>query len=218
MSEEETLQPTVVGILGNETSEMIDQKLAEMSTFELNTNSDLGLQLSPAADVPAATFTQVEVPLEEEPTHGQVILTSKRRKIHKKTSKEAVRDCTICHKKVAKIEQHLDKVHRNLLPEHRKFLMLFYFTKNARGPVSQCVNCPLRMTNPRRHNNDFPRHIILKVRNKKSDEEFPPQIRELSERNDLGPKSAELLEEYSKKGLTCHQTLIIRDAVCSIKN
>ena len=74
--------------------------------------------------------------------------------------------------------------------------MSFYSTKNARGPVSQCVICPLRMTNPRRHNNDFPRHIILKVRNKKSDEEFPPQIRELSERNDLGPKSAEMLEEY----------------------
>ena len=122
-------------------------------------------------------------------------MTSKRRKIHKKTSKEAVRDCTLCRKKVAKIGQHLDKVHRNLLPEHRKFLMLFYSTKNARGPVLQCVNCPLRMTNPRRHNNDFPRHIILKVRNKKSDEEFPPRIRELSERNDLGPKSAELLEE-----------------------
>ena len=52
------------------------------------------------------------------------------------------------------------------------------------------------MTNPRRHNNDFPQHIILKVRNKKSDEEFSPQIQELSERNDLGPKSAELLEEY----------------------
>ena len=196
MSEEETLQPTVIGILGNETSEMIDRQLAEMSSFDLNTISDLGFQLSPAADVPAATSTQVEVPLEEEPTHGQANLTSKRRKIHKKTSKEAVRDCTICRKKVAKIGQHLDKVHRNLLPEHRKFLMSFYSTKNARGPVSQCVNCPLRMTNPRRHNNDFPRHIILKVRNKKSDEEFPPQIRELSERNDLGPKSAELLEEY----------------------
>ena len=97
MSEEETLQPTVIGILGNETSEMIDRQLAEMSIFDLNTISDLGLQFSPAADVPAATSTQVEVPLEEEPTHGQVILTSKRRKIHKKTSKEAVRDCTICH-------------------------------------------------------------------------------------------------------------------------
>ena len=84
MSEEETLQPTIIGILGNETSEMIDRQLAEMSTFDLNTISDLGLQLSPAADVPAATSTQVEVPLEEEPTHGQVILTSKRRKIHKK--------------------------------------------------------------------------------------------------------------------------------------
>ena len=218
MSEEETLQPTVIGILGNDTSEMIDRQLAEMSTFDLNTTSDLGVQLSPAADLPAATSTQVEVPLEEEPTHGQANLTSKRRKIHKKTSKEAVRDCSICRKKVAKIGQHLDKVHRNLLPEHRKFLMSFYSTKNARSPVSQCVNCPLRMTNPRRHNNDFPRHIILKVRNKESDEEFPPQIRELSERNDLGPKSAELLEEYSKKGLTCHQTLIIRDAVCSIEN
>ena len=76
---------------------MIDRQLAETSTFDLNTISDLGVQLSPAADVPAATSTQVEVPLEEEPTHGQVILTSKRRKIHVKTSKEAVRDCTICH-------------------------------------------------------------------------------------------------------------------------
>ena len=84
MSEEETLQPTVIGILGNETSEIIDRKLAEMSNFDLNTISDLGLQLSPAADLPAATSTQVEVPLEEEPTHGQVLLTSKRRKIHKK--------------------------------------------------------------------------------------------------------------------------------------
>ena len=102
MSEEETLQPTVIGILGNETSEMIDRQLAEMSTFDLNTSSDLDLQLSPAADVPAATSTQVEIPLEEEPTHGQANLTSKRRKIHKKTSKEAVRDCTICRKKVAK--------------------------------------------------------------------------------------------------------------------
>ena len=78
MSEEETLQPTVIGILGNETSEMIDRQLAEMSNFDLNTISDLGLQLSPAADLPAATFTQVEVPLQEEPTHGQVLLTSKR--------------------------------------------------------------------------------------------------------------------------------------------
>ena len=69
MSEEETLQPTVIGILGNETSEMIDRKLAEMSNFDLNTISDLGLQLSPAADVPAATSTQVEVPLE--PWAGQ---------------------------------------------------------------------------------------------------------------------------------------------------
>ena len=143
---------------------MIDRQLVEMSTFDLNTISDLGLQLSPAADLPAATSTQVEIPLEEEPTHGQSNWTSKRRKIHQKTSKEAVGDCTICRKKVAKTEQHLDKVHRNLLPEHRKFLMSFYSTKNARGPVSQCVNCPLRMTNPRRHNIDFPRHIILKVR------------------------------------------------------
>ena len=125
MSEEETLQPTVIGILGNETSEMIDRQLAEMSTFDLNTISDLGLQLPPAADVPAATSTQVEVPLEEEPTHGQANLTSKRRKIHKKTSKEAVRDCTICRKKVEKIGQHLEKMPRNLLSEHRKFLMSF---------------------------------------------------------------------------------------------
>ena len=201
MSEEETLQPTVIGILGNETSEMIDRHLAEMSTFDLNTISDLNLQLSPAADVPAATFKQVEVPLEEEPSHGQAILISKRQKFHKKSSKEAVRDCAICHKKVLKIGQYLDKVHRNLLSEHRKSLMSFYSTKNARGPVSQCVKCPLRMTNPRRHDNDFPRHIILKVRNKKPGEEFPPQIWELSERNDLGPKSAELLEEYSEKDL-----------------
>ena len=57
MSEEETLQPTVIGILGNETSKMIDRQLTEMSTFDLNTISDLGLQLSPAADVPAATST-----------------------------------------------------------------------------------------------------------------------------------------------------------------
>ena len=47
MSEEETLQPTVIGILGNETSEMIDRQLAEMSSFDLNTIPDLGLQLSP---------------------------------------------------------------------------------------------------------------------------------------------------------------------------
>ena len=73
--------------------------------------------------------------------------------------------------------------------------MSFYSTKNALGPVSQCVNCPLKMTSPRSYNIDFSRHIILKVRNKKSDKEFPPQIRELSERNDLRPKSAELLEE-----------------------
>ena len=148
---------------------------------------------------------------------GRPIWLPNGEKITKKTSKEAVRDCTTCGKKVAKIGQHLDKVHRNLLPEHRKFLKSFYSTKNARGPVSQCVNCPLRMTNPRRHNNYFPRHIILKVRNKKSDKEFPPQIRELSEKKDLRPKSAELLEEYSKKGVTCHQPLIIRDAVCSIE-
>ena len=70
--------------------------------------------------------------------------------------------------------------------------MSFYSTKNARGTVSQCVNCPLRMTNPRRHNNDFPRHIILKVRNEQSDEDSLSQIRELSERLDLGPKLAEL--------------------------
>ena len=63
---------------------MIDRQLAEMSTFDLNTISDLGVQLSPAADVPAATFTQVEVPLEEESTHWQVLSTSKRRKIYKK--------------------------------------------------------------------------------------------------------------------------------------
>ena len=78
MSEEETIQSTVICILGNETSERIDRQLAEMSTFDLNTISDLGLQLSPAADLPAASSTQVEVPLED-PTHGQVILTSKRR-------------------------------------------------------------------------------------------------------------------------------------------
>ena len=58
------LQLPVIGILGNQTSEMFDQQLAEMSTFDLNTNSDLGLQLSPPpADLPAATSTQVEVPL-----------------------------------------------------------------------------------------------------------------------------------------------------------
>ena len=88
MSEEETLQPTVIGILGNETSEMIDRKLAEMSNFDLNTISDLGLQLSPAADLPAANSTQVEVPLEEEPIHGQANLTSKQRKIHKKNQRK----------------------------------------------------------------------------------------------------------------------------------
>ena len=192
MSEEETLQPKVIGILGNETSEMIDRQLAEMSTFDLNTISDLNLQLSPAADVPAATFKQVEVPLEEEPSHGQAILISKRQKFHKKSLKEAVRDCAICHKKVLKIGQYLDKVHRNLLSEHRKSLMSFYSTKNARGLVSQCIDCPLSMTNPRRHNNDSYRHILLKVKNKKSAEEFSPQIRELSERFDLGSKSAEL--------------------------
>ena len=142
MSEEETLQPTVIGILGNETSEMIDRQLAEMSNFDLNTVSDLGLQLSPAADPPAATSTQVEVPLEEKPTHGQANLTSKRRKIHKKTSKEAVRDCTICRKKVAKIGQHLDKVHRNLLIEHRRFLMSFYSTKNLERKSSSKVFQP----------------------------------------------------------------------------
>ena len=63
---------------------MIDRQLAEMSTFDLNTISDFGLQLSPDADLPAATSTQVEVPLEEEPTYGQAILTSKRQKIHRK--------------------------------------------------------------------------------------------------------------------------------------
>ena len=47
MREEESLQSTVIGILCNETSEMIDQKLAEMSTFDLNTISDLRLQLPP---------------------------------------------------------------------------------------------------------------------------------------------------------------------------
>ena len=83
MSEGETLQLPVIGILGIETSEMIDQQLAEMSIFDLNTISDLGLQLSPA-DLPAATTTQVEVTLEKEQTHGQAILTSKRQKIHKK--------------------------------------------------------------------------------------------------------------------------------------
>ena len=88
MSEEETLQPTVIGILGNETSEMIDRQLAEMSNFDLNTISDLGLQLFPAADLPAANSTQVEVPLEEEPTHGQANLTSKQRKIHKKNQRK----------------------------------------------------------------------------------------------------------------------------------
>ena len=96
--------------------------------------------------------------------------------------------------------------------------MSFYSTKNSRGPVSQCVNCPLRITHPRRHNNDFHRHIILKVRNKKSDEGFPPHLRELSERFDLGPQLAELYEDISKKGPTCHQTLLIRDAVCSAEN
>ena len=170
MSEEETLQSTVIGILENETSEMIDQKLAEMSTFDLNTISDPRLQPPPAADRPAATCKQVEVPLEEEPTHGQAILLSKR----------------------GKIGQRLEKVHRNLLSEHRKFLMSFYSTKKARGLVSQCVHCPLRLTNPRRHNNDFHRHIILKVKNKKSDKGFPPHWRELSERLDLGPKLADL--------------------------
>ena len=52
---------------------MIDRQLAEMSTFDLNTTSDLGLQLSPAADLPAATSTQVEVPLEKNQPMGRPI-------------------------------------------------------------------------------------------------------------------------------------------------
>ena len=114
MSEGETLQLPVIGILGNETSEMIDQQLAEMSFFDLNTISDLCLQLSPAADLPVATSTQVEVPLEEEPTHGQTILTSKRRKNHPKTSKEALRDCTVGLEKVAQKASTLTKCKESL--------------------------------------------------------------------------------------------------------
>ena len=63
-----------------------------------------------------------------------------------KSSREAVRDCIICRKLVAQGGQHLHKVHRNLLPRH------------------QSVNCPLRLTKPRRHKNDFLRHNILELK------------------------------------------------------
>ena len=83
------------------------------------------------------------------------------KKVHKKI-KGSSTSWSVCRKIVAQGGQHLDKVHRNLIPQH------------------QSVNCPLRMTKPRRHNNDFPRHNTLKVRIKKQDEEFAHQIRNSS--------------------------------------
>ena len=61
-------------------------------------------------------------------------------------SKFDFRVCTICQAKVKKIGQHLDKMHPELEDVHRKFLMSFFRTQNARITVFQCVNCPLRLT------------------------------------------------------------------------
>ena len=187
------MEPT----LGDTTNQLIDENLAEMADLNPNELPDLGLNESGLSQIMGATSTQVDPPLQQESPTAQAPKAKKSKKGRKKLRKFDLRDCTICRKKVSKIGQHLDKVHRTLSQEHRKFLMSFYSTQNARGQVHQCVNCPWRITNPRRHRQQFPQHILLKVQNKKSSAEFPPEIVELSERNDLGTYSSNLLQEYT---------------------
>ena len=179
MSQEDILNRSMEPTLGDITNEMLDEMVAEIADLPQNDLPDLGLNESGLSQIFEATSTQVEPPLQQEWPSAPAPTPKKSEKTQRRPRKFELRDCTICHKKVSKIGQHLDKVHRTLNQDHRKFLMSFYSTQNARGPVYQCVHCPLRITNPRRHRIQFPGHILLKVHNKKTAEEFPPEIVEL---------------------------------------
>ena len=198
MSEQDIINSSLVPTLGDTTNQIIDENLDEMADLEPNELPDLGLNESGLSQILGATSTQVDPPLQQEGPSAPACPPKKSDKRRRRTRKSKLRDCTICRKKVQKIGQHLDKVHRSLSQDHRKFLMSFYSTQYARGPVYQCVHCPLRMTNPRRHRIQFPRHVLLKVHNKKTAQEFPPEIAEVSEANDLGAYSAAALQKFTE--------------------
>ena len=163
--------------MGSATQQMLDAEIQKMESSTLENLPDLGLEMTHLGQlaIGTPTTTQVTRILDEEVQ--EVGKTSqKRKRTVKRSMRDTLRTCTICKKKVSKIGQHLDKVHSSIAPARRKFLMSFYSTQNARSTVYQCVNCPLRLTNKRRHLINYPRHIILTVKNKKSDAEFPPEI------------------------------------------
>ena len=175
--------------LGEQTQQMLDQEIQNMQQNETSFPPELNLDLSLLSNESPMDTTQTEPT--PGPSNGPRTTPKKGRKPNKKVtqgSKFDFRVCTICQTKVKKIGQHLDKMHPELEDVHRKFLMSFYRTQNARITVFQCVNCPLRLTNKRRHLQEFPGHIILTVKNKQSPAEFPPELTMLSETTSLGFK------------------------------
>ena len=207
MSEQDIINSSLVPTLGDTTNQIIDENLDEMADLEPNELPDLGLNESGLSQILGATSTQVDPPLQQEGPSAPACPPKKSDKRRRRTRKSKLRDCTICRKKVQKIGQPLDKVHRSLSQDHRKFLMSFYSTQYARGPVYQCVHCPLRMTNPRRHRIQFPGHILLKVHNKKTAKEFPPEIVELLKMSDLGANSAVALKKFCRSATEAIQNV-----------
>ena len=178
---------------------MLDQEIQNMQQNETSFPPEPNLDLSLLSNESPMDTTQTEPT--PGPSNGPRTIPKKGRKPNKKVtqgSKFDFRVCTICQTKVKKIGQHLDKMHPELEDVHRKFLMSFYRTHNARITVFQCVNCPLRLTNKRRHLQEFPGHIILTVKNKQSPAEFPPELTMLSETTSLGFKSSQILEEFDE--------------------
>ena len=185
--------------MGSATQEMLDAEIQKMENSTLGNLPDLGLEMTQLGQLAPGTPTTTQVTRISDEEVQEVGKTSpKRKRTVKRSMRDTLRTCTICKKKVSKIGQHLDKVHSSIAPARRKFLMSFYSTQNARSTVYQCVNCPLRLTNKQRHLINYPVHIILTVKNKKSDAEFPPEITEISEKSMMGFQFSTVLDEYNE--------------------
>ena len=170
---------------------MLDARIQKMESSTLENLPDLGLEMTQLGQLAPGTPTTTQVTRISDEEVQEVGKTSpKRKRTVKRSMSDTLRTCTI--------GQHLDKVHSSIAPARRKFLMSFYSTQNARSTVYQCVNCPLRLTNKRRHLINYPRHIILTVKNKKSDAEFPPEITEISEKSMMGFQFSTVLDEYNE--------------------
>ena len=185
--------------MGSATQQMLDAEIQKMESSTLGNLPDLGLKMTQLSQLAPGTPTTTQVTRISDEEVQEVGKTSpKRKRTVKRSMRDTLRTCTICKKKVSKIGQRLDKVHSSIAPARRKFLMSFYSTQNARSTVYQCVNCPLRLTNKRRHLINYPGHIILTVKNKKSDAEFPPKITEISEKSLMGFQFSTVLDEYNE--------------------